>query len=594
MRAFNAVCVVLLLSLTAVLLSRSVFASEGFDDLVRVLKANEDAVTNHVLHSTDAYDLSVDEILYLKDLGATADIIKTAVNHGRHLRELRARENEQVVVADPAPVVEIETEVVVAPAPEETDLSLFYDALAPNGSWFEVNGTWLWHPTVATTDPSWRPYCDSGSWVYTDSGWAWHSEYSWGWAPFHYGRWTRLDEYGWVWAPDNVWAPAWVSWRTGGDHYGWAPLPPAARYEEGVGFHFGDKHVSVDFEFGLRERDYFFVPAEHMTETRLNTFVVPQSRVNVMYNNTTVIQNNITYNDNRIVNRGPAIEHVRAATGRNIPMIKLADASVKPGQAIHGNTLSANTMVVYRPQVKNTAPVTPTVVVARRQAAAEQKTQRQAVRTENAADAQAKALATRQAEAQRQAQLAADEKARASQREKVREDVAAETQTKVQATRQAEAQRQAQLAADEKARASQREKVREDVAAETQAKVQATRQAEAQRQAQLAADEKARSAAREKVREENSAEMQAKTQARQQTEAQRLAAEEQARAAAKEKASERKQSAETKREEAVTEAQAKAAARKEAIRQSKLTPEERAKEAAEKAKNPDGTPATGK
>ena len=79
------------------------------------------------------------------------------------------------------------------------------------------------------TSPSairnWRPYAD-GYWAYTDVGWTWVSNEDFGWATYHYGRWARLRDHGWVWVPGREWGPAWVSWRTGGDYVGWAPLPP--------------------------------------------------------------------------------------------------------------------------------------------------------------------------------------------------------------------------------------------------------------------------------------------------------------------------------------------------------------------------------
>ena len=52
---------------------------------------------------------------------------------------------------------------------------------------------------------------NDGHWVYTDDGWYWDSNYEWGWAAFHYGRWNHVDNYNWVWSPDTVWAmPSWV------------------------------------------------------------------------------------------------------------------------------------------------------------------------------------------------------------------------------------------------------------------------------------------------------------------------------------------------------------------------------------------------
>jgi hypothetical protein len=55
------------------------------------------------------------------------------------------------------------------------------------------------------------------------------SDYGWGWAPYHYGRWA-YGSYGWGWIPGRTYAPAWVTWRTGGPGFGyvgWAPMAPA-------------------------------------------------------------------------------------------------------------------------------------------------------------------------------------------------------------------------------------------------------------------------------------------------------------------------------------------------------------------------------
>src|ERR1043166_2721499 len=112
---------------------------------------------------------------------------------------------------------------------QDVSVNFFYDNLN-SGSWFEVGDYgYCWQPDVAVNDASWRPYSD-GYWAYTDDGWTWVSYEDFGWATYHYGRWTMLNDYGWVWVPgrneDLEWGPAWVSWRTGGDYIGWAPLPP--------------------------------------------------------------------------------------------------------------------------------------------------------------------------------------------------------------------------------------------------------------------------------------------------------------------------------------------------------------------------------
>jgi hypothetical protein len=100
----------------------------------------------------------------------------------------------------------------------------FYDSLAPHGDWVRMEGRYVWVPTDVRAD--WRPYT-VGRWAYTrPHGWMWVSDEPFGWATYHYGRWGFHWTVGWYWVPDTVWAPAWVTWRTSGDHVVWAPMPP--------------------------------------------------------------------------------------------------------------------------------------------------------------------------------------------------------------------------------------------------------------------------------------------------------------------------------------------------------------------------------
>ena len=120
-----------------------------------------------------------------------------------------------VVVESPAPPPP------PPPAPEASYQS-FYDALSPYGQWIDnPQYGYVWMPNVG---PDFKPYSSNGNWVYTDGGWTWASNYPWGWATFHYGRWFFEEGYGWMWIPGNEWAPAWVSWRQSPQYYGWAPL----------------------------------------------------------------------------------------------------------------------------------------------------------------------------------------------------------------------------------------------------------------------------------------------------------------------------------------------------------------------------------
>src|SRR5262245_42577024 len=109
----------------------------------------------------------------------------------------------------------------------DVSISVFYDQLEPYGDWVEVGDYgYCWHPR--DIDPDWRPYT-TGNWAYTDAGWTWVSDEPYGWAVYHYGRWSRVERVGWVWVPDTEWAPAWVSWRRSDRHIGRSPLPPGSR-----------------------------------------------------------------------------------------------------------------------------------------------------------------------------------------------------------------------------------------------------------------------------------------------------------------------------------------------------------------------------
>ncbi|MET1057401.1 MAG: DUF6600 domain-containing protein, partial [Pedobacter sp.] len=113
-----------------------------------------------------------------------------------------------------------------AVAQEEDDITLetFYEELAPYGKWTQdPDYGYVWHPNV---DQSFRPYYTDGHWTMTEYGNTWVSDYEWGWAPFHYGRWITDRFNQWIWIPDTEWGPAWVSWRSGGGYYGWAPMGP--------------------------------------------------------------------------------------------------------------------------------------------------------------------------------------------------------------------------------------------------------------------------------------------------------------------------------------------------------------------------------
>ncbi|HZA38799.1 MAG TPA: DUF6600 domain-containing protein [Candidatus Baltobacteraceae bacterium] len=195
--------------------------------------------------------------------------------------------------------------------------STFYRKLEPYGVWRETpNYGYVWQPQETERSRSWRPYTN-GRWVYTDAGWTWISEEPFGWATYHYGRWTRLRNIGWVWVPGDEWAPAWVSWRKGNDYVGWAPLPPEAHFDRRSGIrNWADNYYDIGPE------QYCFVPTNEFGARRLETALVPVQRNVTIVNQTTNVTN-ITYSNTTIINQGPSYDDLRSRSRQPIERLRL-------------------------------------------------------------------------------------------------------------------------------------------------------------------------------------------------------------------------------------------------------------------------------
>src|SRR4051812_41770321 len=172
----------------------------------------------------------------------------------------------------------------------EVSLDFFYDNLSSQGSWIEVaDYGYCFQPNVAVNNPDWRPYSD-GYWAYTDAGWTWVSYEDFGWAAYHYGRWLRIHDRGWFWVPGYEWSPAWVSWRTGGNYVGWAPLPP----REGSELVYEGRSVSgdVDLAWDIGPAYYNFIDVRYIGEPLLRERIFNPAQ-NVTYVEQTVNVTNI-------------------------------------------------------------------------------------------------------------------------------------------------------------------------------------------------------------------------------------------------------------------------------------------------------------
>jgi len=296
-------------------------------DVVKMVQAGVDPTTlqTYIANAQSPFNLDADNIIYLKDMGVSSELINAMMQRDKILYAANVTPPAPAPAAPVtyAPAAPPPDTTQMAPPPQEVTVNYLNDSLTPYGSWVDVEGYGrCWRPTAVIYDTSWRPYCDSGHWVYTDYGWYWDSDYSWG-VTFHYGRWFHNPRFGWCWYPDTVWAPSWVTWRSGGDYCGWAPLPPFAVYTPGVGFLYRGSRVGVDFDFGIDAGFFTFISPEHFCDRHPRSFYVPQTRVVQVYHQTTVI-NNFDVHSKTIVNRGIGVEHITSVTHRTIEPVHVS------------------------------------------------------------------------------------------------------------------------------------------------------------------------------------------------------------------------------------------------------------------------------
>ncbi|MBC7417079.1 MAG: hypothetical protein H7325_02875 [Pedobacter sp.] len=209
-------------------------------------------------------------------------------------------------------------------------LQTFYDELSPYGTWIQdPQYGYVWRPDVDQRD--FRPYYTQGRWAMTEYGNTWVSDYDWGWAPFHYGRWVYNNYRQWIWLPDTNWGPAWVDWRSGGGYYGWAPMGPG---------------ININLSFGRRYAlptyCWNFIPQRSIYSNYYPSY--DYGRNNVYIRNTTIINNTYVY-DRRSYYGGPSRSDIRRVTNRDVTVYRV-NRSDRPGASV----VNDNEVNIYRPR----------------------------------------------------------------------------------------------------------------------------------------------------------------------------------------------------------------------------------------------------
>jgi len=333
---------------------------------------DEGVMLAFVTNSTSTFNLAAEEIIYLKDIGVPDPVVTAMI-----LRDQELRTQPATALANatpwlpppddhlPPPMAPAETVPQAAPsaanyqaeppppATEVADDSNFYDALSPYGTWANLEGYGpCWQPTVVVLNPAWQPYYNCGRWVWTDCGWYWLSDYSWGWAPFHYGRWFCHGRLGWCWAPDQVWGPSWVCWRHTAGYCGWAPLPPATSFTAGVGVTFHGARVKHGEDYGLGPDHYRFVAWSHFGDHNFHHERMPRELHERLFHDS-VASTAIRGEGQKVVNDGLPPERVAAATHAPVRTMELRQAPgrVRPVGRAERIDPAARTLTIYRPKL---------------------------------------------------------------------------------------------------------------------------------------------------------------------------------------------------------------------------------------------------
>lgn len=141
--------------------------------------------------------------------------------------------------------------------------------------------------------------------------------------------------------------PSWVTWRYSGSYCGWAPLPPGAIYQSGIGFVYNGAAVSLDFNFGLAASFYTFVPTGNFCDPHPQRYRVASWQTAQIYNQTTVINNfNVDSHNRTYINGGIPPEKITAVTRTEIHPITIRETTmpVARGEQLgrDGRTLMVN------------------------------------------------------------------------------------------------------------------------------------------------------------------------------------------------------------------------------------------------------------
>ena len=184
------------------------------------------------------------------------------------------------------------------------------------GRWVQMpDYGYVWTPTVVV-GARWSPFRD-GRWIWIGGDYVWVAYEPWGWAPYHYGRWSFIINIGWFWVPpvasEVYWSPGYVGWVRTADYVAWVPLAPGETYY-GRGDH-GRHSVNI-------------------TNVNIKQVNITNVYKNVYVNNGVTVVNRKTFNTHSptVVNVNKNIIQQKIFTKNNI---SVGEPDIKPTKESH-------------------------------------------------------------------------------------------------------------------------------------------------------------------------------------------------------------------------------------------------------------------
>src|SRR5437867_12023963 len=171
--------------------------SPAATEVVRLTESSvsEDVVLAYVKDSAAPYTLNAEQVLYLRVLGFSSEVIAALLARDKELASPEGSaastnragptshwiseaqtnaSNAAASISGPAATQEnAAASAPSGPAPTYSSnppvvVNYFYNDLAPYGTWVVLdNYGWCWQPRTVVINAGWRPYCHGGHWVYT-------------------------------------------------------------------------------------------------------------------------------------------------------------------------------------------------------------------------------------------------------------------------------------------------------------------------------------------------------------------------------------------------------------------------------------------